>query len=338
MSGKAGYGGGQSMHAPRVGAGRRLLGPLHFTSVFWYRLHVFGVRFFPEWIKRILVPAFAGGFFLLLGDVRRSLGRNLEIPLGPAGWWTRQRRAWRVIREFAWSLTEQGERFVPRLRFTHEVEGLEHWEALNASPGGFILVTAHVGNWETASRLAGGGAERTIHLAREEELDPAAQAFIEKMLRAEPGARLQTHFLSNDPSQGLQLLEALRAGDLVALQCDRPRGAGGVVQASLFGVPFPMPEGPAALARAAEAPLLPVFNFREGRRRYRICIRPPVRVARTADRRADVAAATGELARHLEWAVGRAPYQWHCFADVRAIGLAGRGTADAAGRASAVDR
>ena len=67
MSGRTGFGSGQSAHAPRVGIGRRLLGPLHFTGVFWYPLHLWGARHLPEIIKRILVPAIALTFFLFLG-------------------------------------------------------------------------------------------------------------------------------------------------------------------------------------------------------------------------------------------------------------------------------
>lgn len=319
MSDGTKLGASQSAHAPRVGVGRRLLGPLHFSGVFWYRLHLFAVRILPEWLKRALLPVFAGGFFLALPGVRRAAGRNLEIVLGPAGWWSRQRRAWRVIREFSWCLTERYEHLVPRFRFEHEVEGLENWERLSAAPGGFIMVTAHIGNWEVASQLPSGRDGRTIHLGREAELDPAAQRFTERILSAASGSPVRTHFLGRELGSGLELLAALRAGDVVALQCDRPRSSGGVVPACLFGTPFPLPEGPLALARAAEVPLLPVFNFREGRRRYRVCILPPTRVARTGDRRADVAAAAQVLAGHLETALRRAPYQWHCFADVRAL-------------------
>jgi KDO2-lipid IV(A) lauroyltransferase len=109
------------------------------------------------------------------------------------------------------------------------------------------------------------------------------------------------------------MAEALRRGDMVALQGDRPRVGGRRVTVSLFGRAMPMPVGPAALARAAQVPLLPVFNFREGRYRFRAVIRPRLHVARTADRDADVADAVRRLAAEIEWAIRERPHQWFCF-------------------------
>jgi lauroyl/myristoyl acyltransferase len=58
--------------------------------------------------------------------------------------------------------------------------------------------------------------------------------------------------------------------------------------------------------------LLPVFSFREGRYAYRVVVRPPIPVARTGDRDADVAEAVQRLAGEIEWAIRRAPHQWFC--------------------------
>jgi lauroyl/myristoyl acyltransferase len=67
------------------------------------------------------------------------------------------------------------------------------------------------------------------------------------------------HFQSDDPLQGLELLDALRRGETVAVQGDRPRTGTRSVDGQLFGRPFPLASGPAALARAAGVQLLPVY-------------------------------------------------------------------------------
>jgi len=81
----------------------------------------------------------------------------------------------------------------------------------------------------------------------------------------------------------------------------------------VFGRPFPLPAGPAVLARTARVPMLPVFALREGRRRFRLVFRPPIEVARTADRGADLEAAMGSVAGEIEYAIRRAPEQWFVF-------------------------
>jgi len=84
----------------------------------------------------------------------------------------------------------------------------------------------------------------------------------------------------------------------------------------LFGRPFPLPVGPAALARAAGVPIVPVFVFRTGRRHYRCTIHPPIPVSRTGDRQRDLEGALERFAAGLEAAIRREPHQWFCFRKV----------------------
>ena len=79
---------------------------------------------------------------------------------------------------------------------------------------------------------------------------------------------------------------------------------------------YDLPEGPVALARLADVPLLPVFVLREGRLRYRIVFREPIRVPRTSNRREDTASAAAELATAIEWGIRERPHQWFCFSRV----------------------
>ena len=59
--------------------------------------------------------------------------------------------------------------------------------------------------------------------------------------------------------------------------------------------------------------MLPVFVYRVGRRRYRVVVHPPIEVASTADRHADLAAAAQALGTAIEAAIRRHPHQWFCF-------------------------
>ena len=141
---------------------------------------------------------------------------------------------------------------------------------------GVLLVTAHIGPWETATHFGASKAPRRIHIVREKEIDPKAQEFVESLL-ARSGNRFVTHFAGEDLTLALELAKSLREGDVVALQCDRPRAGGRCVNARLFGRPITLPEGPAALARAADVPILPVFHFRDGRFRIRTARMAPDR-------------------------------------------------------------
>ncbi|HEY0510310.1 MAG TPA: lysophospholipid acyltransferase family protein [Thermoanaerobaculia bacterium] len=299
-------------HAPEAGWSRRLLGPFHITGVFWFRLHQFAVTNLPLWALKVVLAVFTAFFWIALRKIRAAVASNLEAVLGPCGWWERQRRIHRTFHTFAWCLSERYERLSTDRVFAVEAEGLETWRGLAGGELGFILVTAHLGAWEVGSMLPASREGRRIHVVREAETDPRAQRFIEGLIRKCGGDLYTTHF-AEDPRLGVDLLDALRRGEVVALQGDRPRSGGRTVEARLLGRPFPLPVGPAALARAAGVPIVPVFVFREGRLRYRCVIRPAIQVAQSADRQRDVREAQERFAADLETAIRREPHQWFCF-------------------------
>jgi len=296
---------------------RRLLGDLHVTGVFWYRFHLRGISWAPRWLIALALPLFTTFFFLTLFNIRRAIASNLVVALGPCGWLERQERIYRTMWDFAWCLTERYEAVGTDRQVEFTIEGREIWDRIVESGTGFILVTAHIGNWEVGSGLPAGEAQRTVHLVREEEADPKAQEFIREIVCKQAGPRFVVHFARrDDPVMGAELLSALRRGEIVAVQGDRPRATGRATEARLFDRPLPVPGGPAALARAAGVPLLPVFMFREGRLRSRLVLRECIEVPQTGDGRRAVQQGIQKFVDELEWAIRQRPNQWFCFREL----------------------
>jgi lauroyl/myristoyl acyltransferase len=302
-------------HAPELGPAARLLGDFHVTGLVWYRLHRWVVSALPGWALAPLVALFTALFFPVLLKIRRAMASNLVPVLGPAGWLERQRLIFRSMHAFAWCLTERYERLVTKRPFRIEVEAMEHWRAVADSGRGFVMITAHLGLYEVGSMVPAEEEARPVHLVREPEVDPRAQAFIKESVSAVESDRYTMHF-QGDPLQGVALAEALQRGEVVAVQADRPRAGSKTIGATLFGRPFAFPAGPAVLARTAAVPMLPVFAIREGRRRFRIVFRPPIEIARTADRESDLRGAMQHVARELEAGIRRAPHQWFVFREL----------------------
>jgi len=302
-------------HAPERGRAARLLGDFHVTGLFWYRFHRWAVAALPGWALPPFVAFFTALFFPVLRRIRQAMASNLVPVLGACGWLERERRIFRTMHAFAWCLTERYERLVTDRPFRVEVEAMEHWRALAGGARGFVMVTAHLGLYEVGSMIPTAEESRGVHLVREPEVDPRAQAFIKESVSAVENARYTMHF-QGDPLQGMALVEALQRGEIVAVQADRPRAGSRTVAGTLFGRPFAFPAGPAVLARTAGVPMLPVFAIREGRRRFRLLFRPPVEVARTADREADLRGAMDRVARDLETGIRRAPHQWFVFREL----------------------
>lgn len=296
-------------HGPELGRLSRWLGRFHVTGVFWFRFHRWGVSILPEWGVRLFIVLFTTFFFVALRKIRRAIATNLEAVLGPCGWWQRQRRIYRTMWNFAWCLSERYE----RLSTEHRVSaippmGEEHWQRALRRSEGLILVTAHVGHWEVGSMMVPG---RHVHVVREEEMDPRAQDFVRGLFEQQEGSDFTMHFAADDPTLGVRLLKALRRGDLVAVQGDRPRTQGRTCTVELFGRPLEIPAGPAALARAADVALMPVFVFRRGRQRSQVAFRPPIRVEQGGEEA--LTEAMDRIATEVEWAIRQEPHQWFCF-------------------------
>jgi len=311
-------------HAPEAGWTKRLLGRYHVTGAFWFRFHCWGISVLPKWGVNVIVAVFTCLFFPCLIKARRAISRNLEAVLGPCGFLRRQLRIFRSMWTFGWCLSERYERLATNRSFRIDID-LPRWQSLFEPGHGFVMVTAHLGNFEVGSMLPAFEEDRQVHVVREKEADPEAQQFIQELLVRAGGTRYVTHFEGEHALQGVELVHVLRDGGIVGVQGDRPRSGGRTVPVTLFGRPFPLPAGPAALARAAEVPLVPIFVFRVARLHYRVEIRDPIPVGRSSSRGHDVAEAMGRVAATIEWAIRQQPHQWFCFHDVWPRSVQGTG-------------
>jgi Kdo2-lipid IVA lauroyltransferase/acyltransferase len=182
------------------------------------------------------------------------------------------------------------------------VSGADHVHDL---PGGVVSVTAHVGNWELAGRLLATRSARQTNVVVTSEEAPELERWVR---RNGDGVRFvpRAH-----PHVGIELVAALRRGEVVALQGDRAIGSRGDTFIPFFGRPAPFPLGPFLLARAAGVPVVAAFCVLDVTRRYRLRIAPPVMVARGEEE-----AAARTWVGLLESVVREHPTQWFNFFDV----------------------
>jgi lauroyl/myristoyl acyltransferase len=192
-------------------------------------------------------------------------------------------------------------------------------EQLDGLTGGIVSVTAHVGNWELAGRLLANRLARRTHVVVAPEEAPELARWVRRDgegMRFVPRAH---------PSIGVELLAALRRGEVVALQADRALGTAGDVRVPFFGPPAPFPLGPFLLARAAGVPVVPAFCVLDRGYRYAVKIATPITV-----RRGEEEAAARAWVALLESVVREHPTQWFNFFD--AWSPFGEPSSSAAGR------
>ncbi|HET8576267.1 MAG TPA: lysophospholipid acyltransferase family protein [Methylomirabilota bacterium] len=182
------------------------------------------------------------------------------------------------------------------------VEGVERFAGLT---GGLISLTAHLGNWELAGRLLAGRTARTTHVVVAEE----EARELERWVR--PGGNGVRFVTRSRPTVSLQLVAALRRGEVVAVQGDRALGTRGDVMVPFLGRPAPFPLGPFLLASAVGVPLVPAFCLLDPDHRYTVKVAAPLTVARGGEE--DAARAWVAV---LEDVARERPTQWFNFFDI----------------------
>jgi lauroyl/myristoyl acyltransferase len=193
----------------------------------------------------------------------------------------------------------------PAVRLTSHLGPVSGAECIAGAQHGLISLTAHVGNWELAGRLLAGRTARPTRVVVAPDDAPGVERWVR---RNGDGVRFESR---SRPTVSVQLVAALRRGEVVAMQGDRALGSRGDVAVDFFGHPAPFPIGPFLLARAAHVPIVPAFCVLDADHRYTVTLCEPlvVRPGReTEGLRAWVTLLEGVVRRH--------PTQWFNFYDV----------------------
>jgi Kdo2-lipid IVA lauroyltransferase/acyltransferase len=187
-----------------------------------------------------------------------------------------------------------------------EVEGAEHFAEAQAHGRGIVFVSGHFGATEIAAATAVLRGYRIVSVA--ERIRP--DWLMEYMVRSR--RRMGIELLPASGS-GVSLLRTLRRGGMAAFVVDAGIDRGGAVPVTFFGRETLFPDGPARLARLANAPVVFGAAVRLPRGKYRAFVFPPLLPDRDADADADAARLTQALATTFELLVRRYPSQWYAF-------------------------
>jgi lauroyl/myristoyl acyltransferase len=296
-----------------------------------------GIRYIPIPVQRLTMPLWGSLFYSLLPTARAAALRNLEQLQGAASPWQRHRRGLELFRNYSQMIADSYALHQGRpLDFDVSSFGRHHLLDAVAEGRGAIAATGHIGMWQVGPFLAEWRGLPQFYLAMAAEPNPLVQQF-EQRFRG----RFRVVYTTESPFSVLKLATVLRQGAIVGMQVDRHLG-GHALEVPFCGRTAWFPTGPATLARATGAPLVPSFfvvepSPRGQRRRLSHYLDTAIAVPRTRDRDADIAQATHRLVAAYAAIVERFPTQWYQFYDFFAPPAAqAPAVAAASGRVAAV--
>lgn len=232
-----------------------------------FRIAAFLVPLAPIWLSWPLAVAVGALLWLVAGDSRRRVERNLRhIPalsndparLSRAARGVFQHMALNYLDFFRGPSISDAE-----LMAGWDIENQSGFDEAMARGKGMIILAGHFGNFERGSARLGVLGHHLMAPVEHMEPEPLFQFFCQ--IRQHHNLRV----VAADSRESLRdLMDALKRGEIVIFLADRHiLGASATV--SFFGEPAQLPTGPVALALRSQAPVMGVYCWREGRNHSR---------------------------------------------------------------------
>jgi len=194
--------------------------------------------------------------------------------------------------------------------FTLKTTGNEEFYKLLDEEKGFILTSAHVGNFELVGYLLKQEKKRIYALSfggeTKQIMENRAKVFNYNNISVIP--------VYEDMSHIFAVNEAFAAGEIVCMSCDRNLGSAKSVTCNFLSAQADFPIGAFMLASHFDVPVISAFVIKESLSNYHVYVKPIVlNNAISVSKREKAELLTREFVKELEVVVRKYPEQWFNF-------------------------
>lgn len=282
-------------------------------GIFWRKGLDWAILNVPFYFHPFLIFVWTLIFFTLARPARRALVSNLALVRPGAAPLANYLHAFRVFQNFAWTLTEATVYKFLKPEFRYELVGQNFLTQLAAAPGAIVL-TAHMGNYDLGAAIFAEKFHRDLRMVRAPEPDQATAQHLDLSIEQAGAGAVKVDYNTAGNLLSFDLLNALRAGEIISIQGDRVMGDVSQSPVTLFGEQVFLPSGPFVLALVAGVPIHPLFIARTGYRRYKIIAREPIIASRNErSRDEEIARVMQRWGQVLELTIGAYSKQWFAF-------------------------
>jgi lauroyl/myristoyl acyltransferase len=195
--------------------------------------------------------------------------------------------------------------------FFNEIEGLEILEEAYAKNKGIIILAAHLGNWELGGLVfTHSGMPFNIITAKDE-----AEAVAKVRTKVRALHNINTITIEEGPFFLIDILNALKRSEVVAMLVDRYEQKNGIL-VDFFGEKTYFPKGPALLAKATGAVIIPSFTVIDVNKKYKSILGAPIKMEWSEDEEKDLYFNVTKIANIFEQYIRLYPNQWFNFSAI----------------------
>jgi predicted LPLAT superfamily acyltransferase len=194
--------------------------------------------------------------------------------------------------------------------FQMEITGNEEFYKLLDEEKGFIIATSHVGNFELCGYLLKQNKKRINALVFGGE----TKEIMENRLKFLNLNNVSIIPVSTDMSHIFAVNEALSAGEIVSMPCDRNLGSPKCVECDFLSEKADFPIGAFTLAAHFYVPVISIFVMKQSVSNYHVYVKPiSLDNSIAVSKREKAELLTRAFVKELEEIVRKYPEQWFNF-------------------------
>jgi KDO2-lipid IV(A) lauroyltransferase len=261
----------------------------------------------PRPLARAAAIVLAWTIYVLHVRLRRVGMRNLALAFPDKS----HRERARILRGEFTSLGRQLAELCLFPKYTPEnvgkvvvYDGFENFQAAVDRGKGVLFLTAHLGAWEL-SAFAHSLHGHPLHVV----MRSMDNLMLDRLIRRYRTMHGNTTVDKDEFVRGL--LAAMHAGETVGILMDTNMTPPQGIFVDFFGIPACTASGMARIALRTDAAVVPGFTVWDPvLRKYRLRFEPAVKLVRSGDEAADIAANTAQFTKIIEDYVRKYPEQW----------------------------
>ncbi|MBI2258582.1 MAG: lipid A biosynthesis acyltransferase [Flavobacteriia bacterium] len=273
-------------------------------TVLGYRFFIFSIQIFGLRATYFFASIVSRYFFLFAKKQKNALldfyvkGFQYTLPLA-------QKTTRQCFNLFAQTLIDRFAFFTSyKKKFSYDFENETVLHQLSEEKKGGVLISGHIGNWETAANLLNDRVTDTINVLMLDEEVEKIKSFLQLKTG---GPKFNLIAVKNDLSHVILVHKALKKGELVAMHADRPIRDNKNFVLTFLNKKIHIPSGPFILAHKFKVPVSFVFAVKEKKFHYHLTATNPV-ISSLSE--LDLAK---EYVVQLEKMVKKYPNQWYNF-------------------------